>query len=158
MGKRINLLIFSGDYDKALAALIIANSAAELGAEVTVFFAFWGLMLVRDPGRMTLEDKTNYEKLFSIATPKGADDLPLSKMDMAGIGKKMLTRMMDDAGAPSLGDFLAGARKKGIKFYGCKLSVEVMGFKTEELIPELIIVDAKEYLRDALDSDMQLFI
>ncbi|MPM59849.1 hypothetical protein SDC9_106695 [bioreactor metagenome] len=38
------------------------------------------------------------------------------------------------------------------------MSVEVMGFKEEELIPELEIVDAKEYLKDALNSDMQLFI
>jgi peroxiredoxin family protein len=128
MNKKINLLIFSGDYDKALAALIIANAAAELGAEVTLFFAFWGLMLVRDPEKMTLEDKTAFEKLFSIAAPKGPDEMPLSKMDMGGVGKKMLTKMMEDAGAPSLRDFLEGARRKGMRFYGCKLSMEVMGF------------------------------
>jgi peroxiredoxin family protein len=158
MGKRVNLLVFSGDYDKALAALILANSAVEIGAEVTMFFAFWGLMLVRDPGNMTLEDKTAYEKLFGMMTPKGPEELPLSKMDMGGVGKAMLVKMMKDADAPNLREFLKGAREKGIRFYGCKLSAEVMGLKKEEFIPELEIVDAKEYLKDALDSDMQLFI
>lgn len=158
MDKKVNLLMFSGDYDKALAALILANSARELGAEVSIFFAFWGLFLVRDPEKMTLEDKTNYEKMFSVMTPKGPEELPLSKMNMSGIGKKMLLEMMEDENAPKLIDFLNGARKKGVHFYGCKLSVEIMGFKSEELLPEVKIIDAKEYLKDALESDLQLFI
>jgi len=158
LGKKINILMFSGDYDKALAALILANSAVEIGAEVTMFFAFWGLLLLRDPDKMTTEDKTAYEKIFGMMTPKGPEELPLSKMDMSGIGKKMLSKMMEDAGAPNVKEFLTEARKKGIKFYGCKLSLDVMGFKKDEFIPELEIVDAKEYLKDALDSNMQLFI
>ncbi len=156
--KKVNMVLFSGEYDKALAALIMANSARELGAEVTMFFAFWGLMLLRDPEKLSSEDKTLYEKMFSMMTPKGPEELPLSKMNFAGVGKEMLLKMMDQDKAPHLIDFLNGARKKGVKFYGCKMSVEVMGFKEEEMIPELEIVDAKEYLKDALNSDMQLFI
>jgi peroxiredoxin family protein len=91
-------------------------------------------------------------------TPKGPEDLPLSKMNFSGIGKKMLMDMIDDEGAPHLIHFLKGARKKGIKFYGCKLSLEIMGFKKEELIPEVEIVDAKEYIKDSIDANMQLFI
>ncbi|GAB6151757.1 DsrE/DsrF/DrsH-like family protein [Desulfosporosinus burensis] len=158
MNKKMNLLMFSGDYDKALAALILANTARELEVDVTMFFAFWGLFIVRDPEKVTLEEKTVYEKMFGMVTPKGPEDLPLSKMNMVGIGKQMLLEMMEDDKTPSLTDFLNGARKKGVKFYGCKLSVEVMGFKAEELLPEVEVITAKEYLRDALDSDMQLFI
>lgn len=154
----MNLLVFSGEYDKALAALILANTARELDVDVTMFFAFWGLFLVRDPEKSTLEDKTVYEKMFGMVTPKGPEDLPLSKMNMVGLGKQMLLEMMEDDKTPSLTDFLNGARKKGVKFYGCKLSVEVMGFKEEELLPEVEVITAKEYLRDALESDMQLFI
>lgn len=156
--KKVNIVMFSGEYDKALAGLIMANSARELGADVTMFFAFWGLLLLRDPDKLSLEDKTTYEKMFSMMTPKGAEELPLSKMNFAGMGKGMLVEMMKDDETPRLIDFLNGARKKGVKFYGCKLSVDVMGFKKEEMIPELEIVDAKEYLKDALNSDMQLFI
>lgn len=158
MNKKMNLLVFSGEYDKALAALILANTARELEVDVTMFFAFWGLFLVRDPEKSTLDDKTVYEKMFGMVTPKGPEDLPLSKMNMVGLGKQMLLEMMEDDKTPSLTDFLNGARKKGVKFYGCKLSVEVMGFKEEELLPEVEVITAKEYLRDALESDMQLFI
>ena len=158
MSKKLNLLMFSGEYDKALAGLILANSAREMELDVTMFFAFWGLMLVRDPGKMTLEDKSLFEQMFGLMTPQGAEALPLSRMNMAGLGKAMLLEMMEDDKAPTLTDFLEGARKKGVKFYGCKLSVDVMGFKEEELLPEVKIITAKEYLQDALESQIQLFI
>ena len=158
MGKRMNLLLFSGDYDKALAALILANSAREIEVEVTIFFAFWGLLLVRDPEKLAMEDKSTFEKLFSMMTPKGAQDLPLSKMNFGGLGKEMLLGMMKEDGTPDLLAFLKGAIKKGVKFYACSLSVEVMGFKPEELLPQVTIVDAKTYLQDALESNLQLFI
>ncbi|RAU92011.1 DsrE/DsrF/DrsH-like family protein [Paenibacillus sp. YN15] len=158
MDKKMNLLMFSGEYDKAMAGLILANAAKEIEVDVTMFFAFWGLFLVRDPERMSLEDKTLYEKMFAMMTPRGPDQLPLSRMNYAGLGKHMLEEMLKDDEAPQLIHFLKGARKKNIKFYACRLSVEVMGFKPEELLPEVEIIDAKTYLRDALDSDMQLFI
>lgn len=150
--------MFSGDYDKALAALIIANSAREIGVEVSMFFAFWGLLLIRNPDAPEIDHKSFYEKMFGMMTPKGPEDLPLSKMNFSGLGKEMLKAMMKEEEAPSLTSFLNGARKKGVKFYGCKLSVDVMGFKSEELLPEVEIIDAKDYLKDALSSDMQLFI
>jgi len=158
LNKRMNILMFSGEYDKALAALVLANSARELEVDVTMFFAFWGLFLVRDPDKGTSEDKSLYEKMFGMVTPKGPEELPLSKMNMAGLGKHMLLEMMEEDKTPSLTDFLNGAKKKGVKFYGCKLSVDVMGFKEDELLPEVEIITAKEYLSDALASDLQLFI
>lgn len=158
MDKKLNLLMFSGEYDKAMAGLILANTAKEIGAEVTMFFAFWGLFLIRDPEKMTLEDKTIYEKLMDVVTPKGPAHLPLSRMNFSGLGRMMLEEMMEEQGAPKLIHFLKGARKKNIRFCACKLSVEIMGFKPEEFLPEVEIIDAAAYLDDALSSDMQLFI
>jgi len=156
--KHVNLLVFSGDYDKALAALILANGARELGMSVTMFFAFWGLMLLRDPDKMSLEDKSAYEKMFTAVTPKGPDQLPLSRMNMSGLGKYMLVEMMEDSHTPRLADFLQGARKKGVSFYACKLSLEVMGLKPEELLPEVEVLDVKDYLQDAVNANLELFI
>ena len=156
--KKMTILMFSGEYDKALAALILANSAKSLGVEVTIFFAFWGLTVIRNPNSISEEDKTLYEKMFASMTPKSVSDLPLSKMNFAGIGKKMLLDMMDENETPKIEDFLRGALKKGINMKACKLSCEVMGFNEEDLIEEATIVDADNYLIDSLESDIQLFI
>lgn len=156
--KHINLLIFSGDYDKAMAALIIANAAREMNISVTMFFAFWGLLLLRNPEKISFAEKDTYEKIFAAMAPKHVEDLPLSKMNLAGIGKNMLLQMMENEKAPRLIDFLNGARKKGVNFRACKLSLEIMGFSKEELWPEVEVMDVKAYLEDALQADMQLFI
>ncbi|NLM21337.1 MAG: sulfide reductase [Peptococcaceae bacterium] len=157
-GKKLSLILFSCEYDKALAALILANSAREMNMTVNIFFAFWGLCLLRDPDKMSAEDKTTLEKMFGLAAPRGPNELPLSRLNMAGLGKAMLEEMMDDQDSPDLNAFLQGAQKKGVNFLACKLSLEVMGFKPEELWPEVKVLTAKEYLEDALEADIQLFI
>lgn len=156
--QRLNLLIFSGDYDKALAAFIIANGACDLNVKVTMFFSFWGLLMLRDPEKMTPADKSVYEKMFSAMTPRGPDQLSLSKMNFSGLGKSMLIKMMDDNQAPGLSEFLGGARKKGVRFCACKLSMEIMGFQQEELIDGVEVIEVYDYLKDALQANMQLFI
>lgn len=158
MGKKMCIILFSGEYDKALAALLLANTAKSMDIDTSIFFAFWGLSLVRDPERLKLEDKTLYEKMFGIIAPKGPEDLPLSKMNFAGIGKKMLKEMMEDDNTPPLTAFLKGALNKNVKFYGCKMSMEIMGLQLDEMIPELEIKEAKDYILEAMESDLQLFI
>jgi peroxiredoxin family protein len=158
MPKKMCLIMFSGEYDKAMAALILANTAREMDVEVTVFCTFWGLFMLREPEKMTMDDKTAFEKMLNFITPKGVEDLPLSKMNVAGLGKKMMGHMMEDDDAPPLIVFLKGARKKQVRFCACKLSVDILGFKQEEFFPEVEIVDAKAYMEDALQSDIQLFI
>jgi len=156
--KKLSIILFSGDYDKALAALILATSARELKMTVNIFFAFWGLCLLRDPEKMSLEDKSLFEKMFGIFAPKGPDQLPLSKMNMAGIGKAMLQEMMAEKESPELSDFLKEAQKSGVNFFACKLSLEVMGFNLQELLSGVKIQTAADYLQDAADADIQLFI
>jgi len=65
---------------------------------------------------------------------------------------------MEEQDAPDLNAFLKGAQKKGVNFFACKLSVEVMGFEPEELLSEVKVITAREYLQDAMDADIELFI
>ncbi|MBS4534465.1 DsrE/DsrF/DrsH-like family protein [Clostridium sp. D2Q-14] len=158
MNKRLNLLLFSGEYDKALAALILANGAKENGMDVTIFCAFWGLLVIRKEGYENSIDKTISQKMFEKMIPKNAEDLNISNMNFLGAGQRMLKHMMKESDKPMLKDFLDGARHKNVKFYACKLSQEVMGFTKEELIDEAITIEVDQYLKDALESDIQLFI
>lgn len=158
MSEKMSILVFSGEYDKALAAFILANTAMEINVDVTMFFTFWGLTLVRNPDSIGGDDKTMSEKMMANMTARGIDEAPLSKMNMAGIGKKMLLGMMEDNDTPPIEAFLKGAINKGVKMKACKLSCEIMGFNEDELLPEVEIITAEDYLKDALDSKIQLFI
>jgi peroxiredoxin family protein len=87
------LVVFSGDLDKAMAAMIIASGAAAMGNEVTLFFTFWGLNLLRKPERVTVK-KTLLEALFGWMMPRGARRASLSKMHMGGMGTAMMKYIM----------------------------------------------------------------
>lgn len=156
--QRLNILLFSADYDKCLAAFILANGARDMGMQVTIFCAFWGLLILRDENKMSSRNKDLYAKMFASMTPSNVENLPLSKMNFAGVGKTMLVNMMDNKDAPHLTDFLNGARKKDVRFCACKLSMEIMGFTEEELISEIEVADVKVYLDDAAKADINLFI
>jgi peroxiredoxin family protein len=153
-----SILLFSGDYDKCLAAMILANGARDLQMQADVFCAFWGLLLLRDPEKLSMEDKDLYEKMFTAATPAGAENLPLSKMNMAGAGKQMLLNMMASKEAPNLVEFLNGAFHNGVRFHACELSMKIMGFKSEELLPGVEVRNVHEYLQQARQAEIQLFI
>lgn len=63
--KKMSLLVFSGEYDKALAALILANTGREMGMDVTMFFAFWGLTLVRDLEKWSLRIRLSMSRCLA---------------------------------------------------------------------------------------------
>lgn len=90
MDKTMSILMFSGDYDKALAAFILANSAMELNVQVNMFFAFWGLSIIRDPESTSDEDQSISETLFKNITSKGVANTQLSKMNFGESVKKCL--------------------------------------------------------------------
>ena len=83
------MIMFSGDMDKAMAGLIIANGAAAMGDEVTMFFTFWGLNILRKAQKIKVR-KSFMEKMFGWMLPRGAEKLGLSKMNFGGMGTAMI--------------------------------------------------------------------
>src|SRR5699024_1352168 len=82
------MVVFSGDLDKALASFIIATGAKSMGKDVTMFFTFWGLNVIKDPNAPK-KNKKGLDKAFSMMMPKSAAKLPISKMNMFWLGSKM---------------------------------------------------------------------
>lgn len=138
--------------------MILANGAREMDMSVEVYCAFWGLLLIRKPGTVSSQNKDWYEKMFAAMTASGAEQLPLSRMNMGGAGKEMLKAMMENQDAASLEEFLKGAFHKGVRFYACRLSMQIMGFDPEELLPDVEVSDVKGYLKTARQAGIQLFI
>ena len=65
------IVVFSGDYDKAIAAFIIANGAAAMGDEVTMFFTFWGLDIIRKNKKVKTSGKSFLQSMFCKMMPRG---------------------------------------------------------------------------------------
>ncbi|WP_226085895.1 CoA-disulfide reductase [Mesobacillus sp. S13] len=151
------MVVFSGDLDKAIATFIIASGAAAMGKEVTLFFTFWGLNILKRSDAPATE-KDMMAKMFSMMMPKGANDLPLSKMNMGGMGSKMIKTVMSNKNVDSLDTLMKNAMDAGVKLVACGMSMDIMGIAKEELIEGVEIGGVAAYLGDAEDSGLNLFI
>ena len=101
------IIVFSGDLDKAMAAFIIANGAAAMGDDVTMFFTFWGLNIIRKPEKVKVSGKSTLQSMFGRMMPRGVGKLKLSQMNFAGMGVPMMKKVMKAEGAMSLEDLIA---------------------------------------------------
>jgi len=156
VGNRATMVVFSGDLDRVMAALVIATGAASMGMEVSMFFTFWGLSVLKKERR--LAGKNVLEKAFSVMTPAGIGGLGVSKMNFAGAGALMLRKMMKDKDVASVEELFAMAREMGVRIVACTMSMDVMGVKESELIDNLEFGGVATYLGDASDSKVTLFI
>lgn len=151
------LVVFSQDLDKAMASFIIATGAASMGKKVTMFFTFWGLNILRKNQHIHVK-KDGLETMFSRMMPRGVSNLPISNMNMLGMGSKMIKHVMEKKNVDSLETLMKNAMDMGIKLVACTMSMDVMGIKEEELIDGVEFGGVASYLGEAEDSNLNLFI
>jgi peroxiredoxin family protein len=148
---KISMIVFSGDLDKALAAFVIATGSVAMGMEVVMFFTFWGTPLLRDKLKK-VGGKDLMGAMFGTMLPKGTGQVKLSKMNMAGMGTSMMKSLMKKKNVASL--------EQMIEIYVCEMSMDLMGFKREEMIsyPDMTYCGVAKFLEEAMKSKIQLFI
>jgi len=155
--EQTTIVLFSGDLDKAIAAFIIANGAAAYDHDVTIFFTFWGLNTMRKD-EVVKTDKGLLEKMFGWMMPRGPKKLGLSKMNMLGMGPKMIKHVMKKHNALSLPELIELAQEQGVKLVACTMTMDLLGLKKEELIDGMELAGVAAYLGDANKAKVNLFI
>jgi peroxiredoxin family protein len=156
---KLSMVVMSGSLDHQLAAFIIATGAAAMFEKVTMFFTFWATAALRDPKKGSV-DKDMMGSMFGMMLPKGAPDLKLSQMHMAGMGTSMLKGLMKKKGVMSLDQLIKTAGENGVEIFVCEMSMNLMGMKQEELIdyPGLKLAGVATFLGQAGTSKSTLFI
>ena len=151
------MVVFSGELDKAIASFIIANGASSMGKKVTMFFTFWGINILRKDEKVPTKKKF-MEKAFGFMMPRGSKKLKLSNMNMAGMGPKVIRKLMQDKNVSSLEELITAAIDSGIEIVACQMSMDLLGLKKEELIDGVKIAGVGYYLGEAEESNVNLFI
>jgi peroxiredoxin family protein len=156
---KLSMIVFSGDLDKILASFVIATGAKAMDMDVVMFFTFWGTPVLRDKGKK-VGGKDFMGKMFGSMLPKGTCEVKLSKMNMAGMGTKMMKSLMKKKNVASLDQMIEMAGELGVRIFVCEMSMDLMGFKHEEMIsyPDLTYCGVAKFLDEAMDSKIQLFI
>lgn len=156
-GDNKTLIVFSDDLDKALASFVIANGAAATGKKVTMFFTFWGLNVIKKRQKPTVS-KDIFGKMFGWMLPPHSGKLKLSKMNMGGIGNRMMRMIMRQKHIESLENLITQAIENGVEMIACTMSMDVMGVKKEELLDSVTLGGVASYLERAEESNVNLFI
>jgi peroxiredoxin family protein len=156
---KLSMVVFSGELDKLLAAFIIATGAVAMGMEAVMFFTFWGTAALRKK-KSKVKGKDFFSKMFGFMLPKGASKVKLSKMNMGGMGAMMMKKLMKKKNVQSLEQMMDLAAELGVKIYICEMSMDLMGFKREEMIdyPGRYFVGVAKFLEEASGSKIQHFI
>jgi len=157
VGHRCALIVFSGDLDKALAAFVLATGAAAAGMEVSMFFTFWGLSVLKKPGARAGK-KNLKESMFRLMTPASSLGLGTSQMNFFGMGAAMLRSMMKEKHIASLEELMDVARELGVKMMACTMSMDAMGVTGDELVGGLEYGGVAAYMADASQARVTLFI
>ncbi|MDU1891831.1 MAG: FAD-dependent oxidoreductase [Dysgonomonas sp.] len=156
-GDNKTLIVFSDDLDRALASFVIANGAAAAGKKVSIFFTFWGLNVIKKDKKPSVK-KDLMGKMFGFMLPSNSKKLGLSKMNMGGIGSKMMRYIMKDKNIDSLESLMKQALDNGVEFIACSMSMDVMGIKKEELMDGITIGGVAAYMDRAENANVNLFI
>lgn len=136
--KSMTIILHSGDFDKAMAAFILAAGAAAKGMEITMFFTFWGLNVMKKGG------------------PQKAK---LSRMNMGGLGTAMIKKKMEEQGVASMESLIADCHELGVRLVACEMTMDLMNIPRDQLMKEITDVSGVgTYLDAASKGHVNLFI
>ena len=153
---RVALVVFSGDLDRVLGAFVIATGAAAMGQQVSMFFTFWGLSVLKKDTQFS--GKTFFQKMMAAMSPGSSQSLPVSRVNYFGVGAKILRSMMRSKKVSSLEEMVSLARELGVRMIACEMSRDLMGISESELVGGLECGGVASFLGDSLKSRTSLFI
>ncbi len=156
-GRGKTFVLFSDDLDKTLATFVLANGAAATGEKVTIFFTFWGLNAIKKSHKPKVK-KDIFGKMFSMMLPSDTRSLKLSKMNMMGLGSKMMRHIMKRRNIASLEQLRDSAIENGVEFIACQMSMDVMGVQREELLDNVTIGGVATYMNRTEQANLNLFV
>ncbi len=156
--QKLTLVVFSGELDKALAAFILATTGASMGMEVSMFFTFWGLNIIKK-NEGSIKSKGLIRKMLNIMNRGGSRRLKLSRFNMLGLGTWMMKKLMKESNYPTIDEFITMAHQMGVKMIPCSTSCGIMGLAEDAFRSEVgSLAGAAYFLNEARQSQVTLFI
>ena len=157
--EKMTIVMFSGNLDHALAGFTLATTGACMGMEVTMFFTYWGLNIIKK-NEGTIKSRGLMKKMLNFMKRGGSKRLKLSRFNMFGLGTWMMKKLMKDVNVPSLDEMIKMAQDMGVKLIPCSTTCGVMGLSEDDAFRQQIssMAGAAFFLNEARESKITLFI
>ena len=134
--RQLIIINWSGEFDRVMPTLIMANAAAAMGYQTKVFTTFWGLLpFVKDQRRIVGENWM--QKMLTFMQRPGISHLKMSKMNFLGMGPWMMGVLSRKYNIASPKELLEAAEALGVEFMPCQMTMDMFGLKREDMIDGL---------------------
>lgn len=134
--RQLVIINWSGEFDRVMPTLIMANAAAAMGYKTKVFTTFWGLLpFVKDQKRIVGENLM--QKMLAFMQRPGISHLKTSKMNFMGMGPWMMGVLSRKYNIASPKELLEAAEALGVEFMPCQMTMDMFGLKREDMIDGL---------------------
>ena len=134
--RQLVIINWSGEFDRVMPTLIMANAAAAMGYQTKVFTTFWGLLpFVKDQKRIVGENFM--QKMLTFMQRPGISHLKTSKMNFLGMGPWMMGVLSRKYNIASPKELLEAAEALGVEFMPCQMTMDMFGLKREDMIDGL---------------------
>jgi peroxiredoxin family protein len=157
--KRMSMIVTKGTLDWAYPPFILATTAAAMGLEVTMFFTFYGLTLLKrklDLGISTLGNPAMKMPLMGMhmAMPNLVSAMPGAD----AMATQMMRNLIKRKGVASIEELREAAIEAEVKMIACQMTMDLFEYTLDDMIEGPVLGGAATYIESASQSDINLFI
>ncbi|MEZ4238972.1 MAG: DsrE/DsrF/DrsH-like family protein [Myxococcota bacterium] len=155
---KATLLVLRNDFESLMASMMVANASAAQGMAVEVYFAFWGVNVLRAPRPKAIARVSPLKRMMKWMMPAGPESQPMSKMNFGGIGLGMMKGFMREQNVLGLSGLMREAANNDVKFVVCTMSMGIMGIEKTDLmdLPNLEFGGVTSFSGAARESALSL--
>jgi len=157
--KSMSIIVTKGSLDWAYPPFILATTAAAMGLNVTMFFTFYGLTLLKkklDLGLTTLGNPAMEMPMMGghMAMPNIVSALP----GAGALTTSMMKNLMKKKGVASIEELRELAIEAEVDLIACQMTIDLFEYKSQDMIDGITLGGAASYIEVATKSDINLFI
>ncbi len=154
--KKMTIIASKGSLDMAYPPLILATTAAAMDYDVTIFFTFYGLDIIKKgyADKLKVSPIGNPAMPMPVPIPTLVGSLP----GMEAMATAMMKSMFKKHGVATVGNLLNIAMESGVKLIACQMTMDVMGVKQSDVIEGVEFGGAAMWMDAASDAQINLFI
>lgn len=152
--KKLAIIATKGTLDFAYPPLILATTAAALDYDVTIFWTFYGLQVLKKDRNLKISPLGNPAMPMPVPMPVLVQMLP----GMEQMATVMMEQKLKAKGVASIDDLMQMAIESDVKMIACQMTVDLFDFKHSELMEGVEYAGAARFFEVAQDANIVLFI
>ena len=156
--RKLTLIASKGTLDWAYPPFILASTAAAVGYQVTMFFTFYGLQLLRKDLNLKVSPLGNPAMPMPMGMNKWFPGLGTAIPGMETMMTQMMKHTIKSKGVATIQELRDLCLEAEVKMIGCQMTIDLFDMKREDFIDDIEIGGAATWMENAGDAAVNLFI